>query len=55
MITITIPAIPSLLAISSFIALLIVEIDDWYWISTILVSALVFFASYGFFTMLGAF
>ena len=59
MVTITIPAIPSLLAIMSFILLLFTEIDesDWalmFFISA-LASALVFFASYGFFTILGAF
>lgn len=59
MVTITIPAIPSLLAILSFILLLFTEIDESDRILTFficaLVSALIFFASYGLFSILGAF
>lgn len=57
MVTITIPAIPSLLAILSFIMFISMEIDESDRILTFficaLVSALVFFASYGLFAMLG--
>ena len=59
MVTITIPAIPTLLAILSFILPLFIEIDESDRILTFficaLVSALIFFASYGVFSILGAF
>ena len=59
MITITIPFIPSLLAILSFTLLLFTEIDESDRILTFficaLVSAIIFFASYGLFSILGAF
>ena len=59
MIRITIPIIPSLLAILSFILLLFTEIDESDWAITFFISALasaiVFFASYGLFSILGAF
>ena len=59
MVTITIPAIPSFLAILPFILLLFTEIDESDRILTFficaLVSALLFFASYGVFSILGAF
>ena len=59
MITITIPFIPSLLAISIFIISLLVEIDESDRILSIVVSVLCsmisFFASYGLFAVLGMF
>ena len=59
MITITIPFIPSLLAILSFIMLIPMEIDESDRIITFVFSAMcssmAFFASYGLFSILGVF
>ena len=58
MITITIPFIPSLLAILSFIMFIYMEIDESDRIIVFLLSAMcssiAFFGSYGLFVMLGA-
>ena len=58
MVTITIPAIPSLLAILSVMMFLFMEIDESDRILTFvacgMLSAITFFASYGMFTILGA-
>ncbi len=57
MMTITIPAIPSLLAILSFIMFIFMEIDESDRIITFMFSAMcssiAFFGSYGLFVMLG--
>lgn len=57
MVTITIPLIPSLMAILSVIMFLFMEIDESDRILAFVVSgvlsAITFFASYGLFTMLG--
>ena len=59
MITITIPFIPSLFAILSFIMFIFIEIDEsdriLLFVISVMLSLAVFFATYGFFTMLGAF
>lgn len=59
MITITIPFIPSLFAILSFIMFIFIEIDEsdriLLFVISVMLSSVVFFATYGFFTMLGAF
>lgn len=59
MITITIPFIPSLLAILSFIMFIFMEIDESDRILTFVISAMcssiAFFASYGLFSIFGAF
>lgn len=59
MITITIPFIPSLFAILSFIMFVFIEIDEsdriLLFVISVMLSAAVFFATYGFFAMLGAF
>ena len=58
MITITIPFIPSLLAISIFIIFLLMEIDESdrfpAFVFSVIVSTICFFASYGFFMVLGS-
>ena len=58
MITITIPFIPSLFAILSFIMFIFIEIDESDRIIVFLLSAMcssiAFFGSYGLFVMLGA-
>ena len=58
MITITIPFIPSLFAILSFIMFVFMEIDESDRIIVFLLSAMcssiAFFGSYGLFVMLGA-
>ena len=58
MITITIPFIPSLIAILSFIMFIYMEIDESdriivFFLST-MCSSIAFFGSYGLFVMLGA-
>lgn len=57
MVTITIPLIPSLMAILSVMMILFMEIDESERIITFvlsgMLSAIIFFAAYGFFTMLG--
>lgn len=57
MVTITIPAIPSLLAILSFIIFISMEIDESDRIITFAFSAMcssiAFFGSYGLFVMMG--
>ena len=59
MITITIPFIPSLFAILSFIMFIFIEIDEsdriLLFVISVMLSSAVFFATYGFFAMLGAF
>lgn len=59
MITITIPIIPSLFAILFFIIPLFMEIDESdripAFVSSVIFSTISFFASYGFFIVLGAF
>ena len=59
MITITIPFIPSLFAILSFIMFIFIEIDEsdriLLFVISVMLSSAVFFAKYGFFAMLGEF
>ena len=58
MITITIPIIPSLFAILFFIISLFMEIDKsdriFAFVFSVIFSVISFFASYGFFMVLGA-
>ena len=59
MITVTIPAIPFLIGISAFCVSIFSMVDDSYmllmFILSVTISVILFFASYGVFSILGAF